>query len=129
MNRKQWHRVQREPAGTRRFPMFGATTRLFEAHAIWLSEGGWCGRKWMTTKELVAALDRWVDHAYLAGGEKYAEEVANEGGRLQCGGCRYFAAFDSNYGLCCNVKSNMDGRVTFEHAGCPQHSNLELPNA
>jgi hypothetical protein len=43
----------------------------------------------------------------------------------QCGGCRFFAALDGDYGICCNELSPNDGRVTFEHGGCIQHSFIQ----
>lgn len=89
-------------------------TRLF------VSQGGWSGR-WMTTKELLAAQNRWVKHSY----ETALPKAETDGGGYQCGGCRYFAALDSDYGICCNTQSVNDGRVTFEHGGCDKPSMLE----
>ena len=132
--RRSWQRVQREPvgppgAGSLRFPMFGSADPAIGDFAIWISSGGWCGRRWMTATEMLGSLERWVTRAYFISGPAYADKVASEGGSLQCGGCRYFGAFDADYGLCCNPASAMDGRVTFEHAGCPQHSNVEEENS
>lgn len=92
-----------------------------------ISEGGWNGHRWMTTRELRAAVKRWVKHSYETG-----EEQPGYRGFIndQCGGCRYFGAFDSDYGVCCNAASPNDGRITFEHGGCEGHSVLEgVPHA
>lgn len=121
--RKVWRHVERVKTdwpAYRRFPLFGAfayptkeaggyDTRIF------ITEGGWCGRRWMSTRELEKALERWVKRSY---GTALA---VTEGGSYQCGGCRFFGALDGDYGLCCNADSVQDGRVCYEHGGCPQH--------
>jgi len=126
---RKWRRVQREPAmlgdTIRVFPMFGgfdddATPPRWDTR-VWVSEGGWNGRRWLTTDELWRALDRWVRAAYATAPKSSSPGWVEH----QCGGCRYFSAFDSDYGLCCNLKSPNDGKVTFEHAGCSQHSEIE----
>lgn len=77
------------------------------------SEGGWTDRKdWLTQDEADAAEKRWAMRSYLP---RYDDNY-------QCGGCRFFAAFGADYGVCCNVASAMDGNITFEHGGCEQHS-------
>ena len=88
---------------------------------IVVSRGGWSNR-WVSTRELRAALKRWVKQSLECAPED-AEHP--EYGPSQCGGCRYFAAWDGDYGLCCNPRSPQDGRFCFEHGGCPQHSTLE----
>jgi len=112
------------------FPMFGD---MDEQHTppewdtrVMLSQGGWSGKKWMTAKELNAALDRWASRSYATGvpDEKYPGWLP-----FQCGGCRFFGAFDGDYGLCCNPVSGNDGRVVFEHGGCPQHSEIPAQEA
>lgn len=87
------------------------TSKLFSC--IEVSQGGWASR-WVTTRELRAARSRWIDQEYKAS----PPEVAEEGGSYQCGGCRFFLALDSDYGICANVASPYDGRITFEHIGC-----------
>ena len=88
-----------------------------------LGEGGWYhGRKWMTAKFLVAAETRWVKHSYDTG--KQEPDVKDDWIPHQCGGCCYFAALDSDYGICCNEESPNDGRITFEHGGCIKHSDF-----
>lgn len=95
-----------------RFPMFDG---------IYVSDGGWCGRRWLTTDALHKARSRWVK----ASCDVAPAEAETAGGGYQCGGCSYFAAFDADYGLCANEKSPQDGRVCWEHGGCHQHSNIE----
>ena len=77
---------------------------------------------WMTTKELRAARDRWLTASRVDPLKAAREEY---GGVIQCGGCRWFGAFDADFGLCCNPASSFDGKVTFEHGGCEKHSNIE----
>ena len=122
MKYPKWFKVRRNPNynDVREFPMFGTLT--FGEHAVMLSEGGWCGKRWMTTKDLRAARDRWLT-ASCADPLKGARE--EYGGVIQCGGCRWFGAFDADFGLCCNPASSFDGQVTFEHGGCIHHSNID----
>jgi len=100
--------------GCRVSKLFGAT---------YISEGGWIGRRWMTTKELRAAINRWVRHSYDTG-----KLQPNYDGWIeyQCGGCRFLGAFDGNYGVCCNPDGPNDGRIVSEHGGCVEHSALEV---
>ncbi len=98
------------------------SSKLFDDTTV--TEGGWYwGRKWMTAKFIIAAENRWVQHSYETGKEQpdYKDWIAH-----QCGGCRYFAALDLDYGICCDEYSTNDGRVTFEHGGCIKHSDFEL---
>lgn len=98
------------------------TSILFDGTPI--SEGGWfCGRKWMTAKLLVKAENRWHKRCYQTGKEQtdYDNWIAH-----QCGGCRWFAALDSDWGICCNESSPNDGRAVFEHGGCIEHSDFEV---
>jgi hypothetical protein len=100
------------------------TSKLFNDTEI--SEGGWyCGRKWMTAKFLDEAETRWVKHSYSTGEDEPDFDRENAWIPHQCGGCRYFAALDSDYGICCNDASPNDGHITFEHGGCIKHSDLE----
>ena len=120
-----WYRIRRvksELGNYREFPMFGGLQ--YGEHAVLLSEGGWA-RKWMTTKELRAARERWIAESYSHEGPAFHEALREYGGVIQCGGCRFFAAFDADFGLCANPASWFDGRVTFEHGGCLKHSKVE----
>jgi hypothetical protein len=45
-----------------------------------------------------------------------------EGG-VQCGGCSFFAKFDSDWGLCAHAKSRHHLETVFEHFTCPTHVN------
>lgn len=74
--------------------------------------GGWFYGQWLTKEEIEAAEKRWVKAAYQ---DRSSDEY-------QCGGCRFFAAFGADYGVCCNPDSCKDGRVMFEHGGCNVHS-------
>jgi len=115
----------------RNFVLFGDTG---------VSEGGWLiGRKWMTAKIMKDAEVRWVKHSYQTRADnimkigypdaeklrKIDEKYDLSAGCGQCGGCRWFAALDADYGICCNLESPNDGRVTFEHGGCIQHSYIQ----
>ena len=107
-----------------------------------VSEGGWCGRKWLTAKELIAAENRWATYSYSTRADAILKEadlpkLVKEqlrhiddmydltAGCAQCGGCSFFAAIDGDYGICCNPQSRNDGRVTFEHGGCIDHSFIQ----
>ena len=94
-----------------------------------VNEGGWYGgRKWMTAKYLKACVNRWVKRSYETGEQEPDCELGKWGKWIphQCGGCRWFAALDLDYGFCCNLDSQNEGRVTFEHGGCKEHSDYEL---
>ena len=126
--RKDWRHVERVKIGfgsNWRFPIFGDFHAPTEKEAfdsrIFVTEGGWfIGRRWMSTRELEQALDRWVKRSL----NMALPEAVTEGEAYQCGGCRFFGAFDGDYGLCCNPGSPEDGRVVYEHGGCPEHSWL-----
>ena len=79
-----------------------------------VERGGWYAGKWLTRDERLHAERRWTARSY----EHHANEDA------QCGGCRFFAALGMDYGICANPASPLDGAITFEHGGCPQHSSL-----
>lgn len=86
-------------------------SRLFSR--ITVSQGGWTSQ-WVSTRELRAALRRWIESEYKAN----PPEVSEQAGPYQCGGCRFFLALDSDYGICANTDSPYDGRIVFEHIGC-----------
>lgn len=85
--------------------------------------GGWAGDRIPTPEQIEAAEKRWAERSYR-------KEVDKDGCiENQCGGCRYFAATGSDYGICWNEKSPLDGMITFEHGGCEFHSSLETHTA
>jgi hypothetical protein len=43
---------------------------------------------------------------------------------LQCHDCRHFAAFDADWGLCCNSGSRHFTETVFEHFTCPWFHSL-----
>lgn len=49
-------------------------------------------------------------------GEKHIQYRYRQG--LQCGGCTYFAKFDSDWGLCCSLQSRHRMETVFEHFTC-----------
>ena len=106
------NKVFRDEYNVRTFQLLGGVA---------VSEGGWIGRKWMTSKELNDTRDRWVKSSYKTG-----ELQPDYDGWIhhQCGGCRYFGALGADYGICCNAQSVNDGKVVFEHGGCNVNSVL-----
>lgn len=74
--------------------------------------GGWYFGPALSDADRDAAEERWVSRSY---------RYRSDEGR-QCGGCAYFAALGSDFGICANAASPLDGAVTFEHGGCPMHS-------
>ena len=108
-----------------------------------VSEGGWMiGRKWMTAKYMSSIVHKWVMQSYETRADTYLKrefsvdvdieklkEIDSQydlsAGCAQCGGCRWFAAIDGDYGFCFNQKSPNEGRITFEHGGCIQHSFIQ----
>jgi len=130
----KYHNVGDSDFNYRSFVLFDGTE---------VSECGFLiGRKWMTAKYMNDAETRWVKHSYATRADtylkqKFAIEVNLErlrkidkeydltSGCAQCGGCQWFAALDAAYGVCCNKQSENDGRITFEHGGCIQHSFIQ----
>lgn len=90
-----------------------------------VSEGGACGRRWMTAKYLKSCVARWIKRSYETGKEQPDYDVKNQWIAHQCEWCSWFAALDCDYGFCCNLKSLNEGRITFEHGGCKEHSDYE----
>jgi len=91
----------------------------------------------MTAKDLQAAEKRWAMRSYDTRADKHMEryrtvvddwwlEVEKQYSLeiFQCGCCRFFAALDTDYGICCREHSPNDGMITFEHGGCKLHSRL-----
>lgn len=77
------------------------------------TRGGWYYGKWLTAEEIAEAEKRWKDRSY---------KTLDEYGEYQCGGCKHFAAFGADFGVCCNSQSERDGMIVFEHGGCKVHS-------
>jgi len=118
-DRIKYHNAGEPDFSYRTFVLFDGTE---------VSEGGWySGRKWMTAKFLKAAESRWVSNSYKTGEEQPDYDTKNQWIPHQCGGCRWFAAFDLDYGVCCNEVSPNDGHITFEHGGCIKHSDFDSP--
>jgi len=106
-----------------------------------VGEGGWLQGRWMIAKQLLEAENRWVAHSYDTRADNILKttDLSPEfkdklkqiddkydltAGVAQCGGCKWFAALDCDYGMCCNEESLNDGRLTFEHGGCIKHSSI-----
>lgn len=60
---------------------------------------------------------------YKAGwpGEPDCQSLYENGS--QCGGCSFFAAFDTDWGLCCHEKSRHFTETVFEHFTCGKFVN------
>lgn len=135
------------PREKRRIKYEGERGEKYRSYIIFdgteVGEGGWLiGRKWMTAEYLNSCIDRWVERSYKTRADTYLQrkfsiEVDIEklkeidrkydlsAGCGQCGGCCWFAALDGDYGFCCNEDSPNEGRITFEHGGCIQHSFIQ----
>ena len=106
----------REPDGWK-----GGTWRRGRLAQAEVEEGGWYyGRTWLTAKHIKEAERRWAERAYVGA-------PVEESGYLpyQCGGCKFFAAYGADYGVCWNVRSPRDGMIMFEHGGCGEHSDIK----
>lgn len=88
----------------------------FELAQVTCEPGGWAAEITPSPEEIEAAERRWVRRAYSL--SLYTEDYIEH----QCGGCRYFAATGSDFGICWNEKSPLDGQLSWEHAGCEYHS-------
>jgi hypothetical protein len=55
-------------------------------------------------------------HAQRWEGDNNDDEI-----NLQCGGCSFYAAFNQDYGLCCNPCSRHLTETVFEHFTCPSY--------
>ena len=53
--------------------------------------------------------------------DPFSRELHYEG--IQCGGCSFFAKFNSDWGLCAYAKSRHHLETVFEHFTCPAHVN------
>lgn len=82
--------------------------------------GGWAPKIIPNNEQINAAENRWITRSYN-------KEVVNDNGFIdqQCGGCTYFASLGSDFGICWNKESLLDGSITFEHGGCLKHSVYE----
>ena len=85
------------------------TSRRLAQAAV--TRGGWYGGPALTDEERRAAEKRWSARSYAT---RASED-------RQCGGCAWFAALGTDYGICANPASILDGGITFEHGGCAEH--------
>ena len=85
-----------------------------------VERGGWYDGPWIKEEDITSAERRWAKRSYT-------HQVLTEPNwsQWQCGACKYFAALGTDYGLCWNEKSPLDGCVTFEHGGCGEHSGYQ----
>lgn len=104
----------------------GGSIRVLDLFdGLTVSEGGWYyGKKWMQRADAEAARRRWwlrglaeAPKVPFGSGRNAPEWVEH-----QCGGCKFFAALDADWGICWNAESPQDGRLVFEHNGCAEHT-------
>lgn len=105
-------------AAERAFRVFQLRVPRFTLAQIDCEAGGWAAEEPPDPALLRAAEKRWARRSYRP--EAHSEEFG--GIEYQCGGCRFFAATGSDYGVCFNERSPLDGCVCFEHGGCLGHS-------
>lgn len=72
--------------------------------------------------------DRWIKlrgNLVPSQRQEMTEEDEEKWANEQCGQCRFYALLvgplGSDWGACTNPNSAFDGRVKFEHDGCPQY--------
>lgn len=53
--------------------------------------------------------------------DPFSRELYEAG--IQCGGCSFFAKFNSDWGLCVNSRSRHHLETVSEHFTCPAHVN------
>ena len=86
-----------------------------------VADGGWCySDTWLTRAEAKTAEDRWWKR-----GRDEAPGDEQDWVEHQCGGCKFIAALNRDWGICWNRHSPMDGRIAFEHNGCDLHSLIK----
>jgi len=79
--------------------------------------GGWyAGRAWLTPHGTQRAERRWRLRSLE--GRRLAEHAGAIRDIDQCGGCRWFAAFGADDGICYRDGGPYDGMIVFEHGGC-----------
>jgi hypothetical protein len=89
---------------------------MFELAQISCKSGGWTAEIAPSANDLKKAEERWIKRSY----------TDRRQDAFQCGGCKFFAAVGTDFGICWNEKSNLDGCITFEHGGCDQHSSIPV---
>jgi hypothetical protein len=92
--------------------------RKFTLAQVECTSAGWANDEAPTPEEIRAAEKRWAQRSYRP------EAVKDDWIPHQCGGCKFFAASGSDYGICWNEKSPLDGMIVFEHGGCLCHSAI-----
>jgi hypothetical protein len=70
---------------------------------------------WSNDRSAELYNQHWPDEPYL-------KIQAGELGQ-QCGGCSFFAAFNSDWGLCCHARSRHHLETVFEHFTCESFVN------
>lgn len=93
----------------------------FELAQASCTVGGWARSRKPRKADLRAAERRWATRSYQHRSEDDPDHI------YQCGGCSFFAALGADYGICWNEASPLDGCISFEHGGCPEHSEATGP--
>jgi len=84
--------------------------KVYVRHDIALNINNICRSKFSNDSSRLLYENEWPNEPHVA-------RFCVEGN--QCGGCSFFAPFDTDWGLCCHKASRHYLETVFEHFSCP----------